>query len=378
MERKHKLRFGVIGTGEFIQACHVPGLQSHPQAEVVALCGSEYRRTRSVANRLGIPDVHTDYIELCSRDDLDGVTIATPNAFHARQAVAAFRQGKHVLCEKPLALNVEEAEEMLRAAESSGKVHQVAFTFRYSYAVRELRRRIRSGDIGQPHYLRIQYDSWKGLLPGWKVGWRESRDLAGGGMLYDLGAHLFDVARFVLGPIEIVTGFVKNLPRLRTHSFTQKTVQVETDDIAAAWFRHESGVRGQWFVSRATPPYTDNGWLEVIGQEGALKASLSRGKVDILKISHPMRPDWEELSLPDEARDERAHCLGIMMQSFVDACLRGRLDGNGDASFVDGFAAQEAIAAVIEANEHLIWVPLRSCAINEESVQGILTARKSI
>jgi predicted dehydrogenase len=358
MEQKRKLRFGVIGTGDFAQVCHVPGLQSHPQAEVVALCGSEYRRARTIAERLGIPDVHTDYMELCSRDDIDAVTIATPNAFHCQQALAAFDHGKHVLCEKPLALNVEQAAQMANAAEACGNIHQVAFTFRYGYAVRELRRRVRSGDIGQPHYLRIQYDSWKGLLPDWEVGWREKQDLAGGGMLYDLGAHLFDVARFVLGPIEIVTGFVENFPRLRTHCFTRELARVETDDIAAAWFRHESGVRGQWFISRATPSYADNGWVEVIGQEGALKASLSRGKVDILRVSRPARPDWDELPLPEEAQDKRPHCLDLMMRSFVDACLRDELDKNSDASFIDGFATQQAIAAVIEANEHLTWVPL--------------------
>src|SRR5918996_457373 len=239
MEQEKKLRFGVIGTGEFTQACHVPGLQSHPQAEVVALCGSEYDRVRTVANRFGIADVHTDYRELCSRGDLDGVTIATPNAFHAQQTLSAFEHGKHVLCEKPLAIDVQEAERMLYAAKSSGKVHQVAFTFRYGYAVRELRRRIQSGDIGQPYYLRIQYDSWKGLLSDWKVGWREERDLAGGGILYDLGIHLFDIARFVLGPIVTVTGFLQHLPRRRAHCFTSELTSVETDDIAAAWFCHE-------------------------------------------------------------------------------------------------------------------------------------------
>ena len=194
MEQNKKLRFGVIGTGEFTQACHVPGLQSHPQAEVVALCGSEYDRVRTLANRFGIPDVYIDYRELCSRDDLDGVTIATPNAFHAQQALSAFEHGKHVLCEKPLAIDVQEAEKMLHAAQASGKVHQVAFTFRYGYAVRELRRRIQSGDIGQPYYLRVQYDSWKGLLSEWKVGWREKQDLAGGGSCTIL-AFIFLISR---------------------------------------------------------------------------------------------------------------------------------------------------------------------------------------
>jgi predicted dehydrogenase len=358
MEEKRKLRFAVIGTGEFAEACHVPGLQSHPCAEVVALCGSDYERTRAAADRLGIPEVHTDYRELCSHEDIDGITIATPNVFHVDRALAAFRHGKHVLCEKPLGMDVGEARRMTDAAEASGKIHQVAFTFRYGYAVRELRRRVRAGDIGQPYYLRVQYDAWTGLLPDWKIGWREKRDLAGGGMLYDLGSHLFDVAQFVLGPTEIVTGFVQNFPRQRIDSFTGELTRVETDDIAAAWFRHQNGARGQWFISRVTPPYAENGYLEIIGQEGALKASLSRGKVDLLKVSLPSRPEWEELPLPPEARDGKPHCLGIMMRSFVDACLRGKLDGDVDASFHAGLAAQQAIEAVIEANDRLTWVSL--------------------
>ena len=360
MDAKLKLRFGVIGTGEFTQACHVPGLRSHPQAEVVALCGSDYDRVRSIADRLNIPDVHTDYEELCRRDDLDGVTIATPNAFHAEQALVAFRHNKHVLCEKPLALNVAQAETMFTAANASGKLHQVAFTFRYGYAVRDLRRRIRAGDIGQPYYLRIQYDGWTGLAPDWKIGWRENRALAGGGMLYDLGAHLFDIARFTLGEPTSVTGFFHNIPRQRIHGFTNQLTDVETDDIAASWFRFENGARGQWFISRATPAFTNNGYLEVVGVEGALRASLSRGKVDVLHASSPQRPEWKEIPLPEQAGDGSPHCLGLMMRSFVDGCIRGEPDTEVDASFADGLAVQRAIAAVMDANDSLRWIPLRN------------------
>ena len=236
VEQERRIRVGVIGTGEFVHACHLPGLQSHPEAEVVALCGSAYDRVRGIADRFNIPDVHTDYLELCSREDIDAVTIATPNAFHSRQAHAAFQHGKHVFCEKPLAVDVREAQAMVSAAQSSGKVHQVAFTFRNGYAVRELRHRIRRGDIGEPYYLRMQYDSWNGLLPDFKVGWREKQHLAGGGMLQDLGVHLFDIARFVLGPIEIATGFWHNCPRLRRDCLTDELTSVETDDIERAGF----------------------------------------------------------------------------------------------------------------------------------------------
>jgi hypothetical protein len=82
--------------------------------------------------------------------------------------------------------------------------------------------------------------------------------------------------------------------------------------------------------------------------------------VDTLKISSPTRPAWEELPLPEEARDEKPHCLNLMMRSFVDACLRGKLDQSVDASFADGLAVQQAIAAVVEATQNLTWVRVSS------------------
>jgi predicted dehydrogenase len=149
-----KLRVGVLGTGAFAEACHVPGLQSHPDAEVVVLCGRNSERTRAMADRVGVPEIALDYEQVCSRKDIDAVTIATPNVAHAIQAKAAFAAGKHVFCEKPLGMNVHEVIEMVRAAEQSRTIHQVAFTYRYLYGVQELKRRLLKGDIGEPYHVR--------------------------------------------------------------------------------------------------------------------------------------------------------------------------------------------------------------------------------
>lgn len=356
----NKLRVGVIGAGAFAETGHLPGLQSHPQAEVVAICGRRYDHVRSLADRFNIPAAYTDYHELYARPDLDAVTIVTPNIEHAKQAITALESGKHVFCEKPMAMTVTEAHEMVRAAEISRKIHQMAFTYRYLYGVQELRRRVLRGDIGTPHYLRAQLDSWEALQPTYRVGFRDKLALAGGGMLYDVGSHLFDIARFIFGPIETVTGFSHLIPRQRADSHAGTSADVETDDLAAAWFIHETGVRGQWFASRATPSFDEKAHVEVIGQEGALRASLSRGSVDVLRVSTPASPAWEELPLPEEARDKSPHSLGIMMRSFVDACLRGSLDGEVDASFSDGFAVQQALAAVTKGAAQATWVRLKN------------------
>lgn len=355
MVAEDKLRFGVIGAGAFAEACHVPGLLSHPRAEVVAICGRRSERAQALAGRFGIPEVCSDPGELCTRDDLDGIAICTPNAAHREPALLAFANRKHVFCEKPLGLSVAEAEEMTGAAEASGRVHQVAFTYRYLYGIEELRRRVRAGDVGEPFLFRAHHEYWDGLSPGATIGWRELQAPAGGGALYDSGSHFFDLAHFILGPIAEVKAAVQFLPRQAIEAASAELRNVETDDVAVSWFRFASGVRGQWYASRITPPRGEN-YVQVIGTEGALEALLSRGRLDALRGARAGMAGWEELPLPEEARDGQAHALGRMMRSFVDACLRGRLREE-DASFHDGLAAQRAIAAA-EASAEAGWVSL--------------------
>ena len=345
-----KLRVGVIGAGAFAECCHVPGLQSHPEAEVVVLCGRDSARTFSMAQRLGVPEVSLDYEEVCARTDIDAVTIATPNVVHARQAQTAFAAGKHVFCEKPLGMNTEEAADMLRAAEQSHKIHQTAFTYRYLYGVQELKRRLLNGEIGEPYYVAVHYDSWDGLRPGSRIGFREHLDSAGAGVLYDVGSHLFDLVGFVLGPIEAVSGNTILVPRKRIDARTGALAHVETDDIASAAFTCGGGIQGQLFASRATPNSGDKAYIELVGRQGALKASLSRGSVDVLTISRPSQPAWEVVPLPVQASDGQPHCLSRMMHSFVEACLRGSLNGEIDASFHDGLAVQRAMDAVRQSS----------------------------
>ncbi len=364
-----KLRVGVLGTGAFAEVCHVPGLQSHPDAEVVVLCGRDLARTRAMAERLGVPEICLDYEQVCARKDIDAVTIATPNVAHAIQAKAAFAAGKHVFCEKPLGMNVHEVIEMVRAAEQSHAIHQVAFTYRYLYGVQELKRRLMQGDIGEPYHVRVQYASWEGVKPGSKIGFREKRDCAGAGILYDVGSHLFDLIGFIIGPIEAVSGSTLLIPRERIDQRTGVLAQVETDDIASAWFVCRDGIQGHLFASRATPNSGDKAYVEVVGREGALRASLSRGSKDMLRVSRSTKPAWELVPLPAEASSGASHCLGSMMRSFVDACSRGRLNNDVDASFYDGLAVQRAMDAVQESACRPHWIPLEPgirCNVSNE------------
>ena len=215
---------------------------------------------------------------------------------------------------------------------------------------------MRAGDIGKPFYVRIQYDSWSGLPPGRKMEGAKTAS-TGGGLLFDLGSHLFDIVRFILGPIDSVAGFVHGLRHPCTGEEPVSDKGPQTAEVVAAWFTQSDGVRGQWFLGGLTPPFAEYGYLEVIGFEGALKASLSRGTIDILKVSRPANPAWEELPLPAEAKAGKPHCLTNMMHSFVQACLLDSLDGDIDASFHDGLASQRCMAEVLKSAQSFGSIP---------------------
>jgi predicted dehydrogenase len=352
------LRIAVIGTGNFAEVCHIPGIESHPAAEVVAVYGRRLEAARTLADRFQISKATDDFAAICQDPEIDAVTIASADIAHASQAIMALKAGKHVFCEKPLAVNAAEAREMAAVAEASGKVHQVAFTFRYNDGLNEMRRRIAAGEIGTPFFARIQYDRWNGLSDDWFTSWRTKKHYAGAGILFEVGSHLFDIASHVLGPIDSVIGYTHLVPREAPDEISGEMANVETDDLVNAWVRHQNGVRSQIFTSRVTPPFAELGYLEVVGDKGSLKASLSRGGVDRLKSSRPDAVEWRDVPLPAEASDGQPHALPRMMHSFVDACLRGSLDPEVDASFREGLKSQLAMSALLESQSEERWIRL--------------------
>ena len=359
------LRVGVIGSGAFAEQCHLPELQSHPQAQVVAISGRRPEHLRSLAARFKVPSVYTDYRELCARPDIDAITVVSSNSEHCAQATAVLLSGKHVLCEKPMATDISQAREMVRAADRSGKVHQMAFTYRYLFGLQELRRRVRRGDIGVPYHVRAQHNSWNDWPSSFARGAQGSHAQDRVGVLYNMGPHLFDLARYLFGPIESTMGFHQCIPRstVESQGDAVRTKQAAIDDLATAWFTHKNGVRGQWFASRGMPWFGEKAHVEVIGDGGTLRASLSRGGVDVLRVAHPSRKRWNELPLPKEASNALPSALSLMIHSFVDACLRGSLNADVDASFHDGFAAQLAIVSIERASKTLPWVQLEPAAM---------------
>jgi predicted dehydrogenase len=348
-----RVRCAVIGAGGFAELCHVPGLQSHPRAEVVLLCGRNEARRRAMAARLGVPETAADYREVVARPDIDAITITTPNASHAEIALAALHAGKHVLCEKPLAMDTREAEAMLQVAQERKLIHQVAFTFRYTFPVAELRRRVREGAVGQPFFVRMIGEGWGDLRPDAQVRWRHLKSHSGAGVLADMGSHYFDLVNWAVAPVKEVCGLLLTVDRERPGPDGRLT-RVDTDDLAYVWFRTTGGLPGEFRSSRVTPAHGEGGYLEVIGEEGALMASLTRGDRDSLRMSRPSG-DTEEIQLPEESRLGEPYALARMMHSFVDSILRGHSQPDVDPTFEAGLAAQRAQDSVLRSAAKREW-----------------------
>lgn len=235
---RRKLRIGVIGLG--MGAGHVTGYQSHPDAEVVALCDVDRERLDAAAQKFGISETFEDAKDMFRKADLDGVSVATPNNLHAPLSIAALKAGIHVLCEKPMAMNTREAERMIVAARKAGKNLMINFSFRFLDTSYALKQQVDAGVIGDVYFGRTVWHRRYGLPDGLR-GWFTNKKLSGGGPLIDLGVHRLDLALWLMGypnPVA-VSGSTYNVIARARAAREHKTYTVE--DLACGFIRFRNG-----------------------------------------------------------------------------------------------------------------------------------------
>lgn len=191
-----ELGIGIIGAGGIAQSCHMPAYASMPhKCRLVAVADLNPEVARQAATKFGIDKVFADYHDLLALPDIDAVTIATPNAFHMQPTIDALNAGKHVLCEKPMAMNAQECRRMLEAQRNSGKILQIGLQFRFSSAGRFMKEFIEHGKMGDIYYARAQALRRRGV-PGWGVF--IDKEKQGGGPLIDIGVHILDFTLFLM------------------------------------------------------------------------------------------------------------------------------------------------------------------------------------
>jgi predicted dehydrogenase len=225
----------IVGCGGITLQNHLPGLALCPEAKVVALCDSDPATLHRAVQQTGIQVNSARYQDIVVRDDVGAVIIATPNFVHAEIALKAIEAGKHVLCEKPIAMNGREARRMAQAAENAGVRHMTAFTYRFVPAMRYLAHLVQEGALGQPYHFRsCRLQDWGDRA----LGWRQVARLAGTGELGDMLSHRIDFACWMMGRFSKVSAFLKQFVKNRQGQPS------DLDDWAALLAEFENGATG--------------------------------------------------------------------------------------------------------------------------------------
>jgi predicted dehydrogenase len=229
------LNVAIIGCGGITLQNHLPGLALCPDVKVTALCDANPQTLETARQQTGAATVSTKWEDIVQRDDIHAVIIATPNLLHSPIAIAAAKHGKHILCEKPLALDASDAREMAETADAANVRHMTAFTYRFVPAMRYLHHLVGQGDLGLPyHYRSCRLQDWGTR----NLGWRQRRQLAGTGELGDMLSHRIDFAHHLIGPLRRIVANVKTLTPIRDGAPN------DTDDWVAILAEFVNGASG--------------------------------------------------------------------------------------------------------------------------------------
>ncbi|MEV5325584.1 Gfo/Idh/MocA family oxidoreductase [Nonomuraea sp. NPDC052634] len=329
---------------------------------MAVLAGRSKERTEAAAAQLGWADVETDWRELVRRDDVQIVDICTPGDSHAEIAIAALEAGKHVICEKPLANTVAEAEAMTQAAAKAPGKSMVAFNYRRVPAVALARRYVEEGRVGEIRHVRAVYlQDWI-VDPEFPLVWRLQKDKAGSGALGDIGAHIVDAAQFItgqnlLGVSALTETFIKERP-LATESAglgatgSAERGPVTVDDAALFIGRMSGGALASFEATRFANGRKNAMRIEINGSRGSLAFDFesmnelwySEGgggfeRILVTEPDHPYVGAW----WPPGHGLGYEHTFTHEVKDFLEAIANGT---DPSPSFADGLRVQRVLEAV--------------------------------
>ncbi|KIL42518.1 dehydrogenase [Gordoniibacillus kamchatkensis] len=290
---KREVRVGMVGY-KFMGKAHSHAYRDLPmffpqtaRPVMKLICGRDEAGVKQAQQQFGWEGCVTDWRELLRRDDIDLIDINAPSDAHKEIAIAAARAGKHLFCEKPLALTLADARDMLREAEAAGVTHMVGFNYRFAPAVQLAKKLIAEGRLGRIYHFRAWFlQDWI-VDPDFPLVWRLQKEVAGSGSHGDLGAHLIDLAHYLVGGIDEVIGmsetFIKErpLPSSMTGlsgkgSKDGPRGEVNVDDATLFLARFESGALGSFEATRFAPGHRCTNAFEINGSLGSVKFDFER------------------------------------------------------------------------------------------------------
>ena len=315
------IRAAIIGTGG-LSNLHMAGYKALPEVTVAACCDIDEEKVRAYAEKYSIPRWYTDCREMMAKEKLDVVSVTTWNAAHKDCTITALRGGANVICEKPMAMNADEAREMMKAAEEAGKLLQIGFVRRFGKDANAFREFSEAGVFGDIYYGKASYIRRSGC-PG---GWFGDKEFSGGGPLIDLGVHVIDLSRYLAGnpkPVSVYGVTYSNLGKNRAKGSTTAWIMESEDkdvfnveDFVSAMIRFENGFTLSVEASFNLNCKEDAGNIQLFGTKGG--ATLSPQ----LEIYTDMAGSFVNIqpAVPVSFDDD---AFKREIKGFVDAAMHG-------------------------------------------------------
>jgi len=381
-----KLRIGMVGY-KFMGKAHSNAYRALPmffpksiKPEMKAICGRDAAALEEARSQFGWESAETDWRELVRRDDIDLIDINAPSDAHKEIALAAAEAGKHLFCEKPLALTLADAREMLEAAERAGVKHMIGFNYRFAPAVMLAKKLIEEGRIGKIYHIRALFlQDWI-IDPSFPLVWRLQKEIAGSGSHGDLGAHIIDLARYLIGEFQEVIGmsdtFIKERPLAAEMtglsakgSDDAPRGEVTVDDATLFLARFAGGALGSFEATRFAAGHRCTNSFEINGSKGSIKFDFERmnelqvyftddaedvqgfRRVLATDPAHAYMDAWWPAGHTIGYEHTFTHEVHELLQAFAE-------DRQPVPNFVDGVKCQEVLEAVDRSIEQRRWVQL--------------------
>jgi predicted dehydrogenase len=355
---------GIVGAG-FARTTQIPGFQNCAGARVVAITSRHREHAASVAQEFGIENVANDWRELVQRADVDLVSVVTPPATHMEIALAALERGKAVLCEKPMAMNAEEAKRMTESAQAAGVIALIDHELRFLKSRQQMRALLHRGEIGNVRHCNYLFRSdYRGVLDRQWDWWSDAE--MGGGTLGAIGSHAIDSFRWMLGAeITGVSCMLSTHIAERPDKSTGRVRAVTTDDEAKMMFRFADSSLGKNATGTALLSVVESGKyenrLEVFGTKGALMVEENG------ELSHSPAGSgiWKTIEVeqgsiaPRMREGSWSSGFTVFAKAIVNALRAGRTTVEGAATFADGHMIQLVLDAARASNESGRWTPVQ-------------------
>ena len=352
---------GIVGSG-FARTTQIPGFRNCTGAKIVAIASGRRERAEAVAKEFEIPHVAPDWQELVSRHDVDLVSVVTPPATHMPITLAAVEKGKAVLCEKPMAMNANEALRMRDAARTANVFALIDHELRFLNSRRTMRAMLQNGAIGTIRHCNYVFRSdYRGVLDRQWDWWADAT--MGGGTLGAIGSHAIDSFRWLLAmEIQEVLAMLTTHIKQRPAKAEGENRPVTSDDEAKLLFRFSDGQLGSGVTGAASLSVVESGRyenrLEIYGSSGALMVEETGELWHSPAGSGAWRPVQVDQDTMAKGMRESSWSRGFTAFScaVVDALRIGKKTVNDAATFEDGYRIQLVLDAARESNNTRCWV----------------------